>query len=124
MLSAFAARKVTQQAQAPLEIPLSSACSSSSAEIEIPTTPPPSRKRKQETERDETPHKRQKRSKEKNKNNKMRYYEPQEETGAVHDSVPSALANATREYSPSQPVGGVLNTGETDGPINSSALVE
>ena len=127
MLSAFAARKAAQHAQGPLEIPLSStspACSSSSAEIEIPTTPPPSRKRKQETEKDETPRKRQKRTKEKRKDNKLRYYAPQEAADALHDGVPSALENATREHSPSQAFGGVFNTEVTDTPLNSSALVE
>jgi hypothetical protein len=127
MLSAFAARKAAQQAQAPFEIPFSSAssaCSSSSAEIEIPTTRPPSRKRKQDTERDETPRKRQKRAKEKKNDNKLRYYEPQEEADALDEGFPSALQNATRECSPSQPVTSVSDTGETDAAINSSALVE
>lgn len=89
----------------------------------MPTTPPP-RKRKQETERDETARKRQKRTKEKRKDNRLRYYEPQEEADALVDSVPSTLENATREYSPTQPVPGVFTTGDTDATINSSALVE
>jgi len=127
MLSAFAARKATQQAQAPLEIPISSAspvCSSSSEEIGIPTTPPPARKRKPETDRDETPRKRQKRTKEKKKDNKLRYYDPQEEADALTDGVPSAFENATREHSPSRPFGSVFNTEETDVPIDSSTFVE
>jgi hypothetical protein len=126
MLSAFAARKAAQQAQSPLEIPISPASpasSSSSAEIEIPTTPPPSRKRKQETDRDETPRKRQKKIKDKKKD-KLRYYDPQEEDDALPDSVPSAFEDATREYSPNRPFGGVFNTEETKVPIDSSALVE
>lgn len=89
----------------------------------MPTTPPP-RKRKQETERDETARKRQKRTKEKKKDNRLRYYEPQEEADPLVDSVPSALENATRECSPTQPVTGVFTTGDTDAPINPSALVE
>jgi hypothetical protein len=124
MLSAFAARKATQQAQEPLEIPISPtspAPSSSSEEIEIPT-PPPSRKRRQGTDRDETPRKRQKRTREKKKDSKLRYYDPQEEADALPDSVPSAFENATRGYSPSRLFGGVYSTEETDAPVDSSTL--
>jgi len=122
MLSAFAVRKAAQQAQTPLEIPIlpaSPASSSSSAEIEISTTPPPSRKRKQETDREETPRKRPKKIKEKKKD-KSRYYDPQEGDDVLPDSVPSAFENATREYSPSRPFGGVFSTEEAKVAIDSS----
>jgi hypothetical protein len=125
MLSAFAARKVAQQAQVPFEIPISStfpAPSSSSEEIET-TTPPPSRKRKQETDRDETPRKRQKRTKEKKQDNKSRYYD-QEEACTLPSSVPAAFERATREYSPSRPFGGEGDAEETGGRIDSGMLAE
>lgn len=126
MLSAFAARKVAQQAQTPLKIPISPASpasSSSSAEIEIPTTPPPSRKRKQATERDEASRKRQKKTKE-IKKDKLRYYDPQEEADVLTDGVPSAFENATREYPPDRPFEGVFNTKETKDFIDSCTLAE
>ena len=126
-MSAFAARKVAQQAQAPLEIPISPAspaASSSSEEIEITVTPPSSRKRKQVADKDEPPHKRQKKAKEKKEDNRSRYYDPQEEADALPDSVPAAFENASREYSPSRPFGGVYNTEETDTAIDSSILPE
>jgi hypothetical protein len=121
MLSAFAARKA---AQAPLKIPISPpspASSSSSAEIEIPTTPPPSRKRKQETGKGESPRKRQKKFKEKKKD-RLRYYDPQEETDVLTDCIPSVFENTTRECSPNRPFEGVFNTEETREPIHSSTL--
>ncbi len=126
MLSAFAARKVAQQAQTPLKIPISPASpasSSSSAEIEIPTTPPPSRKRKQATERDEAPRKRLKKIKE-TKKDKLRYYDPQEEADLLTDGVPSAFENATREYPSNRPFEGVFNTEETKDSLDSSTLAE
>ena len=126
MLSAFAARKVAEQAEMPLKIaisPGSPTSSSSSAEIEVPTPPPPSRKRRQETEKDESPRKRQKKIKEKKKD-KLRYYDPQEGADLLTDSVPSAFENATRESPPTRPFEGVFNTKETKDSIDSSTLAE
>jgi len=115
MRNAFAVRKA---AQTPLKIsisPASPASSSSSAEIEILTTPPHSRKRKQETDKDESQRKRQKKIKE-NKKNKLRYYDPQEESDVLTDSVLAVFENTTREHSPNRPFGDVSNTEETRSP--------